>query len=69
MPLIIEEQDWPAWLGEVAADPATVLHPSLAGPPSMSGQSRAVNSPQSNGAELLAKLHARAGEAGWRRGS
>jgi hypothetical protein len=31
MPLIVEEQDGPARLGEVVADPAAMLHPSLEG--------------------------------------
>lgn len=28
MPVILEPADWPAWLGEVAADPAVLLRPS-----------------------------------------
>ncbi|HEY2614034.1 MAG TPA: SOS response-associated peptidase [Reyranella sp.] len=27
MPLMLEEQDWPLWLGEVPGDPAALLHP------------------------------------------
>jgi putative SOS response-associated peptidase YedK len=27
MPLVLEEADWPLWLGEVAGDPAALLHP------------------------------------------
>lgn len=30
MPVILEPADWPAWLGEVAADPAVLLRPSEA---------------------------------------
>jgi putative SOS response-associated peptidase YedK len=26
-PVILEPADWPAWLGEVDADPAALLHP------------------------------------------
>jgi putative SOS response-associated peptidase YedK len=28
MPVILEQSDWPAWLGDTDADPATLLHPS-----------------------------------------
>jgi putative SOS response-associated peptidase YedK len=28
MPLVLEECDWPVWLGEVAGDPSTLLRPS-----------------------------------------
>src|SRR5262245_23949721 len=31
MPVILEPEDWPAWLGEVDGDPATLLHPSPMG--------------------------------------
>ena len=27
MPLVLEERDWPLWLGEVPGDPATLLQP------------------------------------------
>ena len=27
MPLVLEQTDWPLWLGEVAGDPATLLRP------------------------------------------
>ncbi|HEY1410534.1 MAG TPA: SOS response-associated peptidase [Rhodopila sp.] len=27
MPLVLNEPDWPLWLGEVPGDPATLLHP------------------------------------------
>jgi putative SOS response-associated peptidase YedK len=27
MPLVLEELDWPLWLGEVPGDPTTLLHP------------------------------------------
>jgi putative SOS response-associated peptidase YedK len=30
MPVILEPPDWPSWLGETAADVATLLHPSQA---------------------------------------
>ena len=53
MPLVIEPKDWPAWLGEVEADPAAPLGP----PPDSTLRawpvSRAVNAPRNNGPELL----------------
>src|ERR1035437_1670986 len=30
MPAILEPGDWPAWLGEAEADPATLLRPAAA---------------------------------------
>lgn len=27
MPLVLEEKDWPLWLGEVPADPTRLLYP------------------------------------------
>jgi putative SOS response-associated peptidase YedK len=53
MPLVLEERDWPAWLGEVEADRATMLHPSAAGTLRVWPVSRNVNSPDNNGADLL----------------
>ncbi len=31
MPVILEPADWPGWLGEAEADPASLLHPSPEG--------------------------------------
>jgi putative SOS response-associated peptidase YedK len=28
MPLVLEEKDWPLWLGEIPGDPATLMRPS-----------------------------------------
>jgi putative SOS response-associated peptidase YedK len=28
MPMILEPEDWPTWLGEVAGDPAEMLRPA-----------------------------------------
>jgi putative SOS response-associated peptidase YedK len=28
MPVILEQQDWPAWLGEVEGDYTALLHPA-----------------------------------------
>ena len=56
MPVIIQREDWPIWLGEVAGHAADLLHPppdelTLAWP-----VGQAVNSPQNNGPELLSLL-------------
>jgi putative SOS response-associated peptidase YedK len=31
MPVVLEEADWPLWLGETEGDPASAIHPSAAG--------------------------------------
>jgi putative SOS response-associated peptidase YedK len=58
MPLVIDPKDWPAWLGEVEADPATLLGP----PPDDTLRawpvSQAVNTPRNNGPELLERAEA-----------
>ena len=53
MPVIIQREDWPIWLGEVAGHAADLLHPppdelTLAWP-----VGQAINSPRNNGPELL----------------
>jgi putative SOS response-associated peptidase YedK len=53
MPLILERQDWPTWLGEVEGGPAALLVPSPAATLRVWPVARAINSPQNNGAELL----------------
>jgi putative SOS response-associated peptidase YedK len=53
MPLIVEEGDWPAWLGEAESDPTALLRPSPAGTLRTWSVSRAVNSPQNNEPQLL----------------
>jgi putative SOS response-associated peptidase YedK len=52
MPVVLEEPDWPLWLGETEGDPASLIHPSTAefrtwrvGP--------AVNNVRHDGASLL----------------
>ena len=30
MPVVLEESDWPLWLGETEGDPASLIHPSAA---------------------------------------
>jgi putative SOS response-associated peptidase YedK len=53
MPVILEPDDWPAWLGEAEGDPATLLRPAGDEVLKVWPVSRQVNSPRNNGAELL----------------
>lgn len=53
VPVIIEEDDWPAWLGEEAGDFAALLRPAAPGLVRLWAVSRAVNSVRNNGPELL----------------
>jgi putative SOS response-associated peptidase YedK len=53
MPVVVDPKDWPAWLGEVEADPATLLGPPPDGTLRAWPVSRNVNSPRNNSAELL----------------
>jgi putative SOS response-associated peptidase YedK len=56
MPVILEPADWPAWLGEVDADPAALLRPSPDGTLRSWPVSRRVNTPRNNDAALLEPL-------------
>jgi hypothetical protein len=53
MPVILEPEDWSAWLGEVEGDPATLPRPTGKDVLRVSPVSKQVNSPRNNGAELL----------------
>jgi putative SOS response-associated peptidase YedK len=53
MPLIIEEEDWRAWLGEVPRNPADLLHPSEPGLIRLWPVSQAVNIATNNTPALL----------------
>ena len=53
MPLVVDPADWPAWLGEAEADPATLLGPPPDGTLRAWPVGRAVNSTRNNGRELL----------------
>lgn len=53
MPVILEPDDWPAWLGETNADAAALLHPSPEGTLRFWPVSRRVNTPRNNAADLL----------------
>jgi putative SOS response-associated peptidase YedK len=54
MPVIVEEPDWPLWLGETAGDPRALLRPAREGLLRIWPVSREVNSPAHNGPDLLA---------------
>jgi putative SOS response-associated peptidase YedK len=56
MPVILERADWPGWLGEMDADPAMLLRPAADDVLRVWPVSRAVNSPHTNGPELLARV-------------
>jgi putative SOS response-associated peptidase YedK len=53
MPLVVDPGDWPAWLGEVEAEPAALLGPPPDGTLRTWRVGGAVNSPRNNGPELL----------------
>jgi putative SOS response-associated peptidase YedK len=53
MPVIVEQGDWPLWLGEVEGDLTALLHPAPDHALRAWPVSRAVNAPRNNGPELL----------------
>ena len=53
MPVILEPEDWPVWLGEAEGDLVVLLHPPAEGALRVWPVSRKVNSPRNNGPELL----------------
>jgi putative SOS response-associated peptidase YedK len=54
MPLVLGEADWPAWLGEVEGDCASLMRPPPPGSIVTWRVGRAVGNVKNNGAELLA---------------
>lgn len=56
MPVILEPDDWAAWLGEMEADPATLLRPSPDGTLRTWPVSKRVGSPRNNDVSLLDPL-------------
>jgi putative SOS response-associated peptidase YedK len=54
--VIVEQQDWPAWLGEVEGDYAALLRPAPDGSLRVWPVDRRVGSPRNNGPELLASI-------------
>jgi len=53
MPVILDQPDWPAWLGEAEGDPTALLHPPPEGTLRTWPVSRKVNTPRNNSADLL----------------
>ena len=56
MPVVLEPQDWPTWLGEVEGDPATLLRPAADDVLKVWPVSKQVNSPRNNGVQLLERI-------------
>ena len=54
MPVVVEETDWPAWLGEIEANPKALLHPSPENTLRLWPVGNAVSSVRNDGPELLA---------------
>lgn len=53
MPLLLEEADWPVWLGEAAGDAEALMRPAQSGVVTAWRVGAAVGSPHNNGAQLL----------------
>ncbi len=58
MPVILEPEDWPLWLGEQEGDVNTLLRPAADDVLRLWPISTAVNAVRNNGADLLAPLQA-----------
>jgi putative SOS response-associated peptidase YedK len=58
MPVILEGQDWPMWLGEIEGDLAALLRPTPDGLLRVWPVDRRVGSPRNNGPELLESIAA-----------
>ena len=56
MPVVLEARDWPVWLGEVEADPASLLRPAANDVLKLWPVGRAVNSVWNNNADLLDRI-------------
>jgi putative SOS response-associated peptidase YedK len=53
MPVILEQQDWPTWLGETEGDATMLMRPAPDGLLRAWPVDRRVGSPRNNGPELL----------------
>jgi putative SOS response-associated peptidase YedK len=53
MPVILDQADWPAWPGEIEDDPAMLLRPGGDDVLRVWPVSKQVNTPRTNGPELL----------------
>jgi len=58
MPVILEEEDWRTWLGEVPRDPLALLRPAAEGVLRVWPVSQAVGNVRNNGAALLEPIEA-----------
>jgi putative SOS response-associated peptidase YedK len=58
MPVVVEKEDWPTWLGEVEGDSTALLRPSPDGLLRVRPVDRRVGSPRNNGPELLETIAA-----------
>ena len=58
MPVILEQQDWPVWLGEAEAEYAALLRAAPDGLLRVWPVDRRVGSPRNNGPELLERIAA-----------
>jgi putative SOS response-associated peptidase YedK len=56
MPVVLEQADWPVWLGEAEGDPQALLRSPQEDVLHASPISRRVNSPRNNDPDLLAPL-------------
>jgi len=56
MPVVLEQADWPVWLGELDGDHAALLRPASDGLLRVWPVDRRVGSPHNNGPELLASI-------------
>jgi len=56
MPVILEEPDWPLWLGETEGEAAALLRPAAEGVLRVWPVSRAVNTPRNDGPALLTPI-------------
>jgi len=62
MPVMIEKDDWPVWLGDAEGDPQALMHPLPSDRFRVWPVSRAVNSVKNDGPELLEPHNASANE-------
>ena len=56
MPLVLNEPDWPLWLGETEGDPVSLLRPAAEDVLRVWRVSRVVNDVRNDGRELLDEL-------------
>jgi putative SOS response-associated peptidase YedK len=56
MPVILEQKDWPLWLGEAEGDVSSLLRPADDGVLRLWPISTAVNAVRNNGPDLLTPM-------------